>query len=44
MTEAIDTRRTTALHPVQAVLLASTFPLFLGALLNDWAYSSTYEI
>jgi len=44
MTEAIDTRPTTALHPVQAVLLASTFPLLLGALLNDWAYSSTYEI
>jgi uncharacterized membrane protein len=29
------------LHPVHAVLLASTLPLFLGALFSDWAYSST---
>jgi len=26
------------------VLLASTLPLFLGALLSDWAYSVSYEI
>ena len=32
------------LHPVHAVLLASSLPLFLGALLSDWAYSSTYEV
>lgn len=32
------------IHPVHAVLLASTFPLFLGALLSDWAYSSTYQV
>ena len=32
------------IHPVHAVLLASTLPLFLGALLSDWAYSSTYQI
>lgn len=32
------------IHPVHAVLLASTIPLFLGALLSDWAYSSTYEV
>lgn len=32
------------LHPVHAVLLASTLPLFLGALLSDWAYSSTYQV
>jgi uncharacterized membrane protein len=32
------------IHPVHAVLLASALPLFLGALLSDWAYSSTYQV
>ena len=32
------------IHPVQAVLLASGLPLFLGALLSDWAYSITHEV
>ncbi len=32
------------IHPVHAVLLASSLPLFLGALLSDWAYSSTYQV
>lgn len=32
------------IHPVHAILLASILPLFLGALLSDWAYSSTYEV
>jgi uncharacterized membrane protein len=32
------------IHPVHAVLLASCLPLFSGALLSDWAYSSTYEV
>jgi uncharacterized membrane protein len=32
------------IHPVHAVLLAATFPLFLGGLLSDLAYSSSYEI
>lgn len=31
-------------HPVHAVLVSSALPLFLGALLSDWAYSSSYEI
>lgn len=31
-------------HPVHAVLVSSALPLFLGALLSDWAYSSTYEV
>lgn len=44
MAEAIDRRAAAGLHPVQAVLLISAFPLFLGALLSDWAYSSTYVI
>lgn len=43
---ATDTNRLDRriLHPVHAVLLASCLPLFLGALLSDWAYSSTTEI
>ena len=32
------------IHPVHAVLVASSLPLFLGTLLSDWAYSSTYEV
>ncbi len=33
-----------ALHPLHAVFLAGTIPLFLGATLSDIAYSSSYEI
>lgn len=32
------------IHPFHAVLLAGTVPLFLGGLLSDWAYHSTFEI
>lgn len=32
------------IHPVHAIFLASSLPLFLGALLADWAYSSTQTI
>ena len=32
------------LHPLHAVFLAGTVPLFLGVLLSDLAYSSSYEI
>ena len=32
------------IHPIHAVLVASALPLFLGALLSDWAYSNTYEV
>lgn len=32
------------LHPLHAVLLAGSLPLFLGVLLNDFAYSTTHEI
>jgi hypothetical protein len=31
-----------SLHPLHAVLLAGMLPLFLGALLSDWAYGSTF--
>jgi hypothetical protein len=40
----IDRGRRRALHPLHAVLLASTIPLFLGAVLSDWAYASSYEV
>lgn len=29
---------------MHAVLAFSTLPLFLGALLSDWAYSNSYEV
>ncbi|MBC7994892.1 MAG: hypothetical protein H7Z15_16795 [Rhizobacter sp.] len=29
---------------MHAVIAFSSFPLFFGALLSDWAYTSTYEI
>ena len=32
------------LHPLHAVLLAGTVPLFLGALLTDLAYRSSHQI
>lgn len=32
------------LHPLHAVLLASTVPLFLGVLLSDIAYFVSYEV
>ena len=32
------------IHPLHAVLLAGTVPLFLGVVLTDLAYSNTYEI
>lgn len=32
------------LHPIHAVLLAGTVPLFLGVLLSDVAYTQTYEV
>lgn len=31
-------------HPFQAVLLAGSLPLFLGAALSDWAYGASYEV
>ncbi|RYD53815.1 MAG: hypothetical protein EOP60_09480 [Sphingomonadales bacterium] len=33
-----------AIHPLHAVLLAGTVPLFLGALFSDLAYFQTYQI
>jgi uncharacterized membrane protein len=44
MAITVDRYRAAGLHPLHAVLLASSLPLFLGALLADVAYSSTYQI
>ena len=44
MAAAVDRRDGVILSPLHAVLLAGIVPLFLGALLCDWAYGSTYEI
>lgn len=42
---ATDTRELDyRIHPVHAVLLASSLPLFLGALLSDWVYFTSFEI
>ena len=32
------------LHPLHAILLAFPFPLFLGALLSDFAYRSSFHV
>jgi uncharacterized membrane protein len=40
----IERRYSQAIHPLHAVLLAGSIPLFLGAVLSDAAYAKTYEI
>lgn len=44
LTVAADRHRSSPLHPLHAVLLAGALPLFLGALLSDWAYGASYEV
>lgn len=44
MAHAIHHRYSEAIHPLHAVLLAGSVPLFLGAALSDLAYARTYEI
>ncbi|MEW9857072.1 DUF2231 domain-containing protein [Novosphingobium sp. M1R2S20] len=44
MANANEPSSARAIHPLHAVLLASTIPLYLGALLSDLAYNSTYHI
>lgn len=31
-------------NPLHAILLASPLPLFLGAVLSNWAYARTYQV
>src|SRR3546814_15854118 len=44
LADAIHRTRGRVIHPVHAVVLASSLPLFFGALLSDCAYSSTYAV
>lgn len=44
MNTKVDRYEDDRLHPVHAVLLASTVPLFLGALLSDLAYDASYHV
>lgn len=44
MAVTVDRRHQRSIHPLHAVLLAGTVPLFLGVLLSDIAYSSSYEM
>lgn len=44
MPAAPDRLHHSPLHPLHAFLLAGTVPLFLGVLLSDIAYASSYEV
>ena len=44
MTVTVDRTHQRSLHPLHAILLAGTVPLFLGVLLSDIAYASSYEM
>lgn len=44
MAVAVERTRHRAIHPFQAFLIAATVPLFLGTLLADMAYWSTYQV
>ena len=44
MAASADRRATRPLHPFHAFLLAAAFPLFLGGLLSDLAYSCSYQM
>jgi uncharacterized membrane protein len=37
-------RRLMPLHPLHAIFLAFPLPLFLGALISDYAYTSSYQV
>lgn len=41
---AVHARYAPPIHPIHAVFLAGTLPLFAGAALSDLAYFRTYEI
>ena len=44
MATTVDRQYLSALHPVHAVLIAGAVPLFLGALLSDLTYASSYQV
>ncbi len=41
---SVQLRRHGSLHPLHAVLLAGSVPLFLGALLSDVTYANSYQV
>lgn len=41
---AIDPLGRVAIHPFHAAMLAGAAPLFVGALLADWAYAKSYQV
>jgi len=43
-TPAIDPLGRAAIHPFHAAVLAGAAPLFVGALLADWAYAKSYQV
>ncbi|MBN8726267.1 MAG: hypothetical protein J0H15_01000 [Xanthomonadales bacterium] len=44
MASVVVPPRSGVIHPFHAVMLAGAAPMFLAALLADWAYWSSYEI
>lgn len=44
MTSIVGRAPARAIHPFHAAMLAGTVPLFLGVLLADYAYWSSYQI
>ncbi|HAV43938.1 MAG TPA: hypothetical protein DHW46_00055 [Halomonas sp.] len=44
MTATVERTVRSGIHPLHAVLLAGTIPLFLGAALSDYLYSTSYHI
>jgi uncharacterized membrane protein len=44
VTVHVDRTHRRALHPLHAAMLAGTVPLFLGAVLSDLAYWSSYHV
>ena len=44
MNSAVTRHSGTALHPLHAFFLSAMVPLFIGVLLNDYAYWSSYEL
>lgn len=44
MASTVVPARSGSLHPFHAAMLAGAAPLFVGALLADWAYARSYQI
>jgi len=44
VTQLIEHRYALTVHPLHAVFLAATLPLFLGAALSDAAYAKSFDI